>query len=403
MPLSNTKIKNLKPKDKSYKVTDEKGLFLLVNPTGSKLWRLKYRLDGKEKSLSIGKYPDIPLASQNVNGITIKGAREIRDEARQLISAGVDPSQHKIKQKNERLGGLKNSFESVSRDWFKFKGNDFTTDYLKESIRRFEQNLFPWLGKKTIIDIEASELLESLKRVEDRGATETAHRLLSHINKVYSYAISSGIATSNPAIHLKGAIKRNRSNHFATILEPDQIGGLLRAISGYKGDFVTKSALKFAPLVFVRSGELRNAKWQDVDFEKKQWCFKASKTHIDHIVPLSSQAIKILKDLYPLTQNSEYVFPSPRSLFKPLSENTLLGALRRMGFSKEEMTIHGFRAMARTLLEEELKYRYEYIEQQLAHTLRDPNGRAYNRTTHIAERTEMMQNWSDYLYQLKGE
>ncbi len=403
MALTNIKIKNLKSKERPYKESDGLGLFMLVNPNGSKLWRFKYRLDGKEKLLSIGKYPDVPLAGKEIDGVFIKGARDIRDEARQLVKAGVDPSKNKKAQKSARINALSNSFEVMSREWFENQKEKYSEGYLKDSIRRFEQNLFPWLGRLPINEIKVPEILESLKRVEDRGANETAHRLLSHISNVFRFAISSGRLDENPAIHIKGALKPVKTTHLSAITEPKKVGSLLRMIDSYHGSLIVKCALKLAPLVFVRSGELRAAKWSDVDFNKAQWRFTASKTNTEHIVPLSRQAIEILNEIKPLTCESEYVFPSPRTLFKPISDNAVLSALRAMGIPKEEMSGHGFRAMARTLLDEELNFKIEYIEQQLAHTVRDSLGRAYNRTTHIKQRTKMMQAWADYLDVLKKD
>jgi integrase len=401
MALTNIKILKLKPKDSPYKVSDEKGLFLLVNPNGNKLWRFKYRIDKKEKSLSIGKYPDVPLASSEIEGVLVKGARQIRDEARQLVSAGIDPSKNKREQKEAKLNAQNNSFELVTREWLDVQADRLSKGYKEDITRRLEKNVFPWLGELSIEEIKPPDILKTVKRIEGKGTIETAHRVLSNINKVFQYSVSTGKITENPAVHIKGALKPVKTKHLASITNPDKVGGLLRMLEGYQGDFIVRSALQLAPLVFVRPVELREAKWKEIDLKKAQWSFVASKTKTEHIVPLSKQAIEILKDIEPLTGEGEFVFPSARSQFKPMSNNAILSAFRRMGIAKEEMSGHGFRAMARTLLDEELHIRVEYIEHQLAHTVKDPLGRAYNRTTHIKERTKMMQAWADYLDELK--
>ena len=394
MPLSDTQCKTAKPKEKPYKLTDEKGLYLLVAVSGGKWWRFNYRFEQKHKTLSMGTYPETSL----------KQAREKRDEARKLVAAGIDPGVNRKASKAAKEGEIANSFEIVAREWHTKQSTSWVDSHSEKIIRRLERDIFPWLGHLPISAITAPEILETLQRIEDRGAIETAHRAHQNCSQVFRYAIATGRATYNPAPDLKGALSPVKSNHLAAITDPKIIGDLLRAIDSYQGSFVTKSALRLAPLVFVRPGELRAAEWIEFNIEKAEWNIPATRMKMrePHLVPLSSQAISILKELYPLTGNGRYVFPSARTTQRPMSDNAILAALRRMGFSKDEMSGHGFRAMARTVLDEVLQIRPDFIEHQLAHAVRDPNGRAYNRTAHKAERHKMMQQWADYLDTLKN-
>jgi integrase len=392
--LSDVKIRNAKPREKQYKLSDSEGLYLLVAPTGGKHWRLKYRFDGKEKLLALGSYPEISLSE----------ARARRTDARQQIAKGVDPGIVKKAKKAARIDEIQNTFELIAREWHeKFKPS-WSESHAHVTITRLERDIFPWIGKRPISDIKAPELLSVLRRVEERGAGETTRRLKIICGQIFRYAIATGRAERDWTLDLKGALAPVISKHMAAITEPKKIGELLRAIDAYEGAFVTKCALRIAPLVFVRPGELREAEWAEFNLEEALWCIPLDRMKMKepHIVPLSIQALDILRQLHPLTGDSHYVFPSARTNSRPMSNNAILAALRRMGFEKDEMSGHGFRAMARTILDEVLKFRPDIIEHQLAHVVRDPNGRAYNRTTHLDERRKMMQIWADYLDVLKG-
>lgn len=394
MPLSDTQCKTAKPKDKPYKLTDEKGLYLLVAITGGKWWRFNYRFEQKHKTLSMGTYPDTSL----------KIAREKRDDARKLLASGIDPGANRKATKATKTGESANSFEIVAREWYAKQAPTWAPSHAVKIIRRLERDLFPWLGSRPISSITAPDLLEALRRIEERGAVETAHRAHQNCGQIFRYAIATGRASYNPSTDLKGALPPVKQTHHAAITDPKSIGDLLRAIDSYQGTLVTKCALRLAPLFFVRPGELRAAEWAEFDLEGAEWNIPAERMKMrePHLVPLCSQAIAILQELYPLTGTGRYVFPSARTNQRPMSDNAILAALRRMGFAKDEMSGHGFRAMARTILDEVLQVRPDFIEHQLAHAVRDPNGRAYNRTAHKAERHKMMQLWADYLDSLKN-
>jgi len=394
MPLTNTAIRNAKPEAKARKMFDGGGLYLEISPKGGKWWRLKYRFSGKEKRMSLGTFPDVSL----------KDARERRDEARKLIANGIDPSQKRKLDKTIAFEHAENSFEMVAREWFAKYSSSWSSSHATRIIRRLERDIFPWLGNQPIADINAPLLLQTVRRIEERGALETAHRALGNCSQVFRYAVATGRAERDPSADLRGALPPVKSTHFASVTEPQKVAGVLRAIDGYEGTLPVRSALRLAPLVFVRPGELRHAQWADIDLEGAEWRYTVTKTDTPHIVPLSRQSVAILKELHPLTGHGHYVFPSARNPRgnKPMSDNAILAALRRMGFTKEEMSGHGFRAMARTILDEVLGFRPDFIEHQLAHAVRDPNGRAYNRTAHLVERKRMMQEWSDYLDKLKA-
>lgn len=392
MPLSDTTIRNAKPGTKQVKLYDERGLFLIVTPAGGKWWRFRFKFDGKEKLLSLGTYPDVSL----------KDARERRDEARKLLANGVNPSENRKIQKSARVDRLANSFEAVAREWFAKYSSAWAKNHSDRTIRRFERDIFPWIGDRPIAEINAPELLTVIRRIEDRGALETAHRVLSNCGQVFRYAVATGRAERDPSGDLRGALPPFKGTHFAATTEPKRVGEILRILDGYEGTFTVRCALRLAPLVFVRPGELRNAQWADIDLEAAEWRYHVTKTNTQHIVPLAHQAIEILRELKPLTGNSQYVFPSARSFTRPMSDNTINAAMRRLGIDKEEMSGHGFRAVARTILDEVLGVRPDFIEHQLAHAVRDPNGRAYNRTAHLPERRKMMQQWANYLYNLKN-
>ena len=394
MSLTDTAIKNAKPGDKTTRLFDGGGMYLEVAPAGGKWWRLKYRYDGKEKRLSLGVYPDVSL----------KDARQRRDDARKLLADGVDPGENRKAVKAAKTERAGNSFEVIAREWFAKNSTTWTENHGSRIIRRLERDVFPWIGGRPIADITAPELLAVLRRIEERGAVETAHRAHQNCGQVFRYAIATGRAERDPSPDLKGALPPVKQTHHAAITEPKAIGELLCAIDGYQGHFVTKCALRLAPLFFVRPGELRKAEWAEIDLDKAEWNIPAERMKMrePHLVPLSTQAVEILRELHALTGGGRYVFPGARTNGRPMSDNAILAALRRMGFAKDEMSGHGFRAMARTILDEVLQVRPDFIEHQLAHAVRDPNGRAYNRTAHLAERRKMMQQWADYLDKLKA-
>jgi len=392
MPLSDTAVRNAKPAAKPVKMADAKGLYLLIAPAGGKWWRLDYRFAGKRKTLSMGTYPETGL----------KGAREKRDEARKLLAQGIDPGEQRKAMKAAQ-GADAGSFEVIAREWHAKQVPSWMEKHAEKVLTRMEKDLFPWLGARQIAEVTAPELLAVLRRIENRGSVETAYRALQNCGQIFRYAIATGRAGRDPSADLKGALPPRRGGHFSAVTEPKQAGELLRAIDVYRGTFPVQCALKLAPLVFVRPGELRSAEWAHIDLEAAEWRYTATKTDTPHIVPLATQAVEILRALHPLTGHGRYVFPSTRTPngFRQMSEVALLAALRRMGFSKDEVTVHGFRALARTVLDEVLGFRPEFIEHQLAHAVRDPNGRAYNRTVHLPERRKMMQAWADYLDGLK--
>jgi integrase len=370
---------------------------LHVTETGGKLWRFKYRFDNdgkgkKEKLLALGSYP----------GISLLNARQRRDDARKLLANNVDPGAVRKAQKQAKIEDTE-TFEVISREWHnKFKST-WTEGHALKLMRRLELDLFPWLGARPIKDITAPELLAVLRRTESRGAVDGAHRLRGICNMVFRYATATGRAQHNLAQDLIGSLPPAQKRHLAAITEPNEVANLLRAIDNYHGSFIVRCALRISPLVFVRPGELRHMQWDELDFEKAEWHIPAAKMKLrqPHIVPLSTQSIEILNEIKPLTGSGIYVFPG-RTSSNPMSNNAILAALRNMGYTAEQMTPHGFRAMARTILDEVLQVRPDLIEHQLAHAVRDPLGRAYNRTQHLPERRKMMQTWADYLDGLKA-
>lgn len=392
MSLTDTAIKNAKAGEKPLKLFDERGLFLLITPSGGKWWRLKYHFEGKEKLLSLGVYPDVSL----------KDARNRRDEARKLIADGVDPSENRKAKKFAQAAIVEHSFEVVAREWIAKYSKTWSETHTKNILGRMERDVFPWLGSRAVGEILAPELLTVLRRVEERGALETAHRILSNCGQVFRYAVATGRAQRDPSGDLRGALSPVKQEHLASTTDPKQVAEILRMMDGYEGTLIVRCALRLAPLVFVRPGELRKAKWADFDMDAAEWRYLVTKTNTQHIVPLSRQALEILKEVHPLTGHSDYVFPSARSQSRPMCDNAVLAAMRRLGIGKDEMCGHGFRAMARTILDEVLGVRPDFIEHQLAHAVKDPNGRAYNRTAHLAERRKMMQLWADYLDELKA-
>lgn len=403
MALTDVAVRNAKQREKTYRLFDSGGLYLEVIPTadasGGKRWRWKYRVAGKEKRLALGVYPDVPL----------KAARDKRDAARRQLAAGIDPGAARRAEKLSLAGA--ESFEAVAREWHEKIGPTWEQSSAGRILRRFERDVFPWIGKRPIADLRAPELLSMLRRIESRGAVETAHRVKQNCGQVFRYAIATGRAERDPTSDLRGALPPKRPKHHASILDPKGIGQLLRALDGYEGHFVTKCALRLAPLVFVRPGELRRADWSEFDLDKAEWHIPAArmKMRVKHIVPLSEQAVAILRELQSLTDRPiaskpdapRYVFPGGRSRERPMSENAVLAALRRMGYTKEEMTGHGFRSMASTLLHEQ-GWNHQAIERQLAHAERNSVSAAYNFAEHLPERRKMMQAWANYLDSLRA-
>ncbi|MCL5272695.1 MAG: tyrosine-type recombinase/integrase [Gammaproteobacteria bacterium] len=392
--LTVLKINSAKPKEKAYKLTDQKGLYLLVNPSGSKLWKLKYRFAGKEKKLSLGAYPEISLAE----------AREKQIDARRMLMNDVDPGLLKQSKKRSLRESAENSFESIAREWHTRFYSKWTKGHAERILIRLEQNIFPYIGKRPIMEIKAPEILAALRRVEARGAIETAHRIHQICGQVFRYAIATGRAERDPSADLRGALQPVVKRHHATIVDPIEVGKLLRNIHEYKGFQITKCALRLAPLVFVRPGELRKAEWNEFNLDAAEWRIPADKMKMRsvHIVPLSKQALDILQELASLTGHGKYVFPGLRSSRRPMSETTILGALRRLGYTSDEMTGHGFRSMASTLLNEQ-GWNRDAIERQLAHAERNNIRAAYNYAEYLPERRKMMQWWADYLDELVQE
>jgi len=388
MALNTLAIKTAKPKAKKYRLPDGSGLYLEITPSGGKLWRMKYRFLKKEKLLSFGAFPTISL----------KDARLLKEQAKKLLGNDIDPAAFKKEQKQSQLADAKNSFEIVTREWIDKNRNIWVANNTKHVTARFERFVFPNLGSKSITDVTAPDLLTIIKRIEKSGTNYTAHKVLQNCGQVFRYAMATARTTSDPTTALKGALPPVRAKHHASITDPKKIGALLRAINDYEGSFITQCALKLAPLVFVRPGELRHAEWQEVDLEKAEWRIPAEKMKMKavHIVPLSTQAIAILENIQAVTGHGKYIFPSVRTTSRPMSENTINAGLRRLGYTKEEMTGHGFRSMASTLLNEQ-GWHWDAIERQLAHAERNSIRAAYNYAEHLPERIKMMQHYADYL------
>jgi integrase len=376
MALTDTLIRKAKPAGKPVRLYDDRGLYLEVAPAGGKWWRLKYRFGGKEKRLSLGVYPEV----------TLKDARDRRDDARKLLAGGIDPSDNRKAQKATSAENPADGFETIAREWHAKNLSSWTPRHGDRILRRLELDVFPWIGAKPIGELTAPDVLAAVQRIEGRGAGETAHRTLSECRQVFRYAVATGRIQVNPCTDLRGALAPVKGTHLAATTEPETFAAILRVLDGYQGSLVVRCALRLAPLVFVRPGELRKAEWADINLDTAEWRYLVTKTQTPHIVPLSIQAVAILKELQPLTGRGQYVFPSARTSARPMSDNAVLAALRRLGIGKEEMSGHGFRAVARTILDEVLGVRPDFIEHQLAHAVQDPNGRAYNRTAHLTER-----------------
>lgn len=395
MKLSDAAARKAKPEAKAYKMADGGGMYLEVMPTGSKYWRLKYRFGGKEKRLAFGVYPDVSLAQ----------ARERRGDARKLLANDIDPGIVKQAQKASKLELAENSFEVIAREWFVRHAPNWKENHSSKIIARLEKDVFPWIGARPIAEIAAPALLTTMRRIEARGALETAHRALACCGQVFRYAVSTGRAERDPTGDLRGSLPPvKRDKHFAAITEPKKVGELMRDIDGYQGSYIVKCAFKLSPLLFVRPGELRKMEWKDLNLDAAEWCYFITKTETQHIVPLARQAVEVLREIQPLTGRGKYVFHGERDHDRPMSDNAIRSALRRMGWANDEMTPHGFRAMASTILDN-MGYKQEWLERQLAHEEPNKVKAAYKRDAwrmYLPERTAMMQAWADYLDKLKA-
>ncbi|SFR94399.1 Integrase [Dyella sp. OK004] len=391
--------RNAKPRDAMYRLAAGKGLYLQVMPNGAKYWRLKYRhLKKQPKMISLGVFPQVGLAE----------ARAERDRLRQLINTGIDPSTQRRADRLARELATENSLEAIARAWFTEKRSSWVESYARGVISRLENNVFPWLGALPITEVIAPQILTTMQRIHERGATETAHRTRNYLSEVFRFAIRNGFAERDPAADVVGAIPAAETVHFPTLTEPSDIGGLLRAIDGYRGTHITRYALKLSPLVFTRPGELRYAEWREIDLAHGVWTVpgmrlkmrKAKKAKAEpHVVPLSKQATQLLKELHELTGAGRYLFPGERSSDRPMSENTVNAALHALGY-KGQIVAHGFRHMASTALNE-AGWDKDAIERQLAHKDRNRIRGIYNKAQYITERRQMMQAWSDYLDRLR--
>lgn len=389
--LTDTKLRALKPRSAIYRVADAQGLAIEVTPSGGKNWRYRYRFDGKATMLSLGSYPATSLGD----------ARERRDQARKLLADGINPSQAARDRKASQVERTTNSFAAVALELLAKREREGMGAGSVQRERRLIERDLAGIADLPITSVTAPILLAALRKIEARGVLETAHRSRALASRVFRYGIATGRAERNPAADLIGALQKPRTTHFAAQTEPASIAELLRAIWGYQGTPVVQAALRLTPMLFVRPGELRTMRWADVDLAAAEWRYFVTKTRANHIVPLAPQALEILRDLHPLTKRSEYVFPGARSAARPMSENAVNVALRTLGIDGNTAVAHGFRATARTVLDEVLGFRPDYIEHQLAHAVKDANGRAYNRTAHLAERRKMMQAWADYLDALR--
>lgn len=388
MPLTDITVRNAKPTEKAQKLSDAGGLYLMVHPNGSKYWRLKYRFLGKEKVLAIGIYPQI----------TLSDARARREEAKKLLANGQDPSVIKQTLKAEAKLEAANTFEAVAREWLGKKAAKQINKTRNRNLRILELNIFKHIGSTPINKVTSKALLAALHKMEQRGIIDSAHRALQICGEVFRYAIATERAQADLSLVLKGALAPVKGKHHASITDAKGVSDLLRSIHVYEGAFLTQQALKLAPLVFVRPGELRHAEWSEIDLDAGEWRIAAHKMKMKavHIVPLSKQAIEIFKEIKAINGDGKYVFPGLRSTDRPMSENTVNAALRRLGFEKGEMTGHGFRSLASTILHEQ-GWPHEAIERQLAHAERNKVSAAYNYAEHLPKRREMMQSWADYL------
>ena len=394
MALKDTFVKNVKhlASKAGEKYRDGGGMYLLVSASG-KYWRMDYRFTGKRKTLALGVYPEVSLAK----------ARLRREKARELLADGIDPNTAKSDEKQARAALALNTFEAIAREWL-IKTSTERMDITQSKVSTWlDKDVIPYIGKKPISTISPLEVLGALRKMEARGALESVKRVKQVCGQVFRYAVATGRAERDVTQDLKGAFAKSTTSHFAAITDPINAGKLMRSIFDYSGHAYTVAALKLSPLLFVRPGELRTAEWAEINLDEAEWRIPGQKMKmkVDHIVPLSTQAVAILNELRPITGHGKFVFPSLRTGERPMSENTINAALRGMGYSKDIHTAHGFRAMARTLMDEVMGERVDLIEHQLSHSVKDTNGRAYNRTTHLPARKLMMQSWSDYLDKLR--
>ena len=395
MALNDTFVRSLKTPIKAEKYTDGEGMYLYLSPSGGKLWRLDYRFEGKRKTLSFGAYP----------AISLKDARKRREEAKELLAQGIDPNEQKKSEKIaiiEQQKELSATFEAIGREWFEKRTAHLTDEYRKQILSRVENQIFPYIGTKLMSTLEPADILFAASHAEKRGTIETAHRLIQISGQICRYARLAGYCKYDITSGLTEALPKVQTKHLAAITDPKEVGLLLQAIDQYQGDHSVKYALKMLPYVFVRSNELRGARWAEIDFNTAEWTIPAGrmKMKTSHVVPMAKQVLQLVEELQPHSGHSEFLFPSPQSNSKPISDMGLLNALRRMGFQRGEMTIHGFRSTASTLLNEQ-GFRSDIIEHQLAHTERNSVRKAYNRAEYLSERKDMMQKWADYLDGLK--
>lgn len=394
MALTDTFIKQVKAtRPAGDKHADGGGLYLLVKEAG-KYWRMDYRYLDKRKTLALGVYPVVSLAI----------ARRRREDARKLLAEGIDPGQAKRDNRHTKAGAAANTFETVARTWLMKTAANRAESTQEKNTAWLERNIFPVIGKMPIASIGPRDVLAALQKIEARGAVESAHKIKQLCGQVFRFAVAGELAERDVTADLRGALSAVPKAHYAAIIEPKAAGALMRSIFAYTGHPYAIAALKLSPLLFVRPGELRAAEWSEVDLDAAEWRIPGSKMKmkLDHLVPLSTQAVEVLRAVHTMSGDGRYVFPSIRTGDRCMSENTVNAALRGMGYSKDMMTAHGFRAMARTILDEVLGERPDLIEHQLAHAVKDPNGRAYNRTSHLPARREMMQRWADYLDKLRA-
>lgn len=395
MPLTDTFLRQVKHSGSPAgdKHSDGHGLFLLVKGAG-KYWRLSYRFLGKQKTLALGVYPEVSLAK----------ARQRREKAREQLADGIDPGEAKKSEKQAQLIDAINTFEAVAISWLSKTQSSRAATTQEKVSNWLKKDVFPFIGKLPISSIKPRDVLFLLQKIEARGAIDSAHRIKQVCGQVMRFAVAAGLAERDVTADLRGALAVAAATNYASITDPILVAKLMRAIYSYEGHPYAKAALRLAPLVFVRPGELRSAEWSEIDLDKAEWRIPGvkMKMKVDHIVPLSTQAVEIFRAIYSMSGDGKFVFPSIRTGDRCMSENTINAALRGLGYTKDQMTGHGFRAMARTIMDEVLGERVDLIEHQLAHAVKDPNGRAYNRTAHLPARREMMQRWADYLEKLKN-
>lgn len=395
MALTDPKAKKAAPKERDYKISDEKGLYLLVTKKGGKYWRMKYRFAGKEKTLAIGVYPEV----------TLKEAREKRDEARKMLADNLDPSAMKKQAKRQLVEEDALAFERIALQWYEITKSKWSDTHANRVHKIIKNELGPSIGHITIGKVTAPQLLEAIRKIEAREAYETAAKTRRVAGQIFRYGIASGLCQYDLAASITDAMQHVETTHMAAITEPKELGRLLASFEFFNGTPTVGAALRLSPMLFQRPGEIRHMEWAELDLDAARWEIPSHKMKMrqEHIVPLPTQAIEILKELVPLTGRGKYVFPNPRGASRPMSENAVRIALRNLGYDKDTITPHGFRATARTLLDEVLGFRIDWIEQQLAHAVKDATGRAYNRTKYLEGRQQMMQRWADYLDELKAQ